>query len=168
MDDISKKDVKDLESMQMWLDCLEKVDVFFSSPLDIDFLMLENFLSTYQKTLLSSEGPRLEVCDEDGNKHRYLLSKKGIDGVYGEELKERIKKDVHATLKEHGGTGETYTEEQKKLMIWYNYFFLNRGKTSTHISAFSRLEDQTLIDFCPEVIGRLIAKVVKKLEDEGI
>ena len=59
-------------------------------------------------------------------------------------------------LKEEGGDGHTYSPEQQKLMVWYTYFFLNRGKPSTHIAALSQLSDEELKENVPPVLQRLI------------
>lgn len=68
----------------------------------------------------------------------------------------RILKDIKNTLKEEGGDGHTYSPEQQKLMVWYTYFFLNRGKPSTHIAALSQLSDEELKENVPPVLQRLI------------
>lgn len=49
-----------------------------------------------------------------------------------------------------------YSPEQQKLMVWYTYFFLNRGKPSTHIAALSQLSDEELKENVPPVLQRLI------------
>ncbi len=41
-------------------------------------------------------------------------------------------------------------------MVWYTYFFLNRGKPSTHIAALSQLSDEELKENVPPVLQRLI------------
>ena len=64
--------------------------------------------------------------------------------------------NIRDTLKDNGGSGETYTEAQKNLMIWYAYFFLTRGKPSTHILALSQIGEVDLNVGRPEVIGKLI------------
>lgn len=38
----------------------------------------------------------------------------------------------------------------------YTYFFLNRGKPSTHIAALSQLSDEELKENVPPVLQRLI------------
>lgn len=81
------------------------------------------------------------------------------------EYTERIENDVHSTLKECGGDGATYSDEQKRLMIWYTYFFLNRGKPSTHIEALSRIDNEQLKTTMPDVLCRLIASAEKKLKE---
>lgn len=69
---------------------------------------------------------------------------------------DRNVKDIKNTLKEEGGDGHTYSPEQQKLMVWYTYFFLNRGKPSTHIAALSQLSDEELKENVPPVLQRLI------------
>ena len=108
-------DVADLQLMQAWIGFLENYNVFFSSPLDIDFLMLENYGEIYKDMLSEREGPRLTVA-----------------------------------------TGDEATTYQKKLMVWYNYFFLNRRKPSTHMSALSAMSSEILMANIPPVFERLI------------
>lgn len=52
-----------------------------------------------------------------------------------DDFNKRIEESVRAALKECGGDGSTYTPEQRQLMVWYTYFFLQRGKPPTHIEA---------------------------------
>jgi len=78
------------------------------------------------------------------------------DGEIHSEYETRILKDIKNTLKEEGGDGHTYSPEQQKLMVWYTYFFLNRGKPSTHIAALSQLSDEELKENVPPVLQRLI------------
>ncbi len=81
------------------------------------------------------------------------------------EYDERVNVDVKNTLKEHGGDGTTYSPEQKRLMVWYTYFFLNRGKPSTHFSVLSSIEPITLKERMPEVFDRLIIQAEQKIKD---
>lgn len=100
------------ENMQAWMNRLEEYHVFFSAPLDIDFLMLEHMGDQYKKTLGTGEGPRITV--EEGQV--YIKDFETMDQCHPEYDK-RIATSIRQTLKEHGGNGETYTAEQKKLMI---------------------------------------------------
>lgn len=77
------------------------------------------------------------------------------------EYEKRIIDDVQHALKECGGDGKTYTEEQKRLMVWYTYFFLNRGKPSTHIEALSKIEDKTMVASMPTVFSKIFAVAEK-------
>ena len=147
--------VADLQSMQSWIDFLENYNVFFSSPLDIDFLMLENYADIYKDLLSEREGPRLTVA-AGGETTTYTVRALEKADVSAAEYISRMERDVKATLKENGGDGSTYSEGQKKLMVWYNYFFLNRGKPSTHMSALSAMSSEILMANIPPVFERLI------------
>ena len=155
LDGMSEWDVLDVASMQTWLDCLEQYNVFFSAPLDIDFMMLEQMESEYKESLDTTEGPRLEVIEDEEKKRILIQTIEGTDD-YRTEYETRIKKDIKSTLKEEGGDGSTYSAEQQKLMVWYTYFFLNRGKPSTHIAVLSRLSDEVIKDNIPLVLKRLM------------
>ena len=155
LEGMSEWDVGHTEVVQNWLNLLENYNVFFSSPLDIDFMMLEQMALEYKKSLDTTEGPRLEVV-EDEDKKRILIQTIEETGDYRTEYETRIKKDIKSTLKEEGGDGSTYSAEQQKLMVWYTYFFLNRGKPSTHIAVLSRLSDEAIKDNIPPVLKRLI------------
>lgn len=48
-------------------------------------------------------------------------------------------------------------------MVWYNYFFLNRGKPSTHYLALSKIDDKELMDNAPDVLKRMIKRIEEKL-----
>ena len=71
-----------------------------------------------------------------------------------------------STLKEEGGDGSTYSTEQQNLMIWYTYFFLNRGKPSTHIAVLSRLSDEAIKGNIPPVLERLIETAERILKGD--
>jgi hypothetical protein len=52
-------------------------------------------------------------------------------------------------------------------MLWYNYFFLNRGKPTTHISVLSSMSDEELKKNTPEVISKIIEKTKMILKGKG-
>lgn len=157
-----KWSITDTTALQGWLDRLEKYGVFFSAPLDIDFLMLENYELVYKSLLDNKEGPRIMI-NENGKRHQKTIAEIEQSGKKYDEYEKRIEIDVKHTLKECGGTGDTYSLEQRKLMIWYAYFFLNRGKPSTHIEALSKMDNTQLTTSMPEVFRRLISAVEKLL-----
>lgn len=158
-------DVTDKDNLQGWINFLEEYNVFFSAPLDIDFLMLEHYGNIYKGLLSEKEGPRLMVEDNEKKKQKYIKSIEESGGIYP-EYKKRIKNDVQHALKEYGGDGKSYTKEQRKLMVWYTYFFLNRGKPSTHIEALSQIDDETLLASMPSVFDRLITAAEKALRGD--
>ena len=162
LDGMNSWDVKETSNMDEWITHLECFQVFFSSPLDIDFMMLENFEAEYKTTLTGKEGPRIEININEAKETRKIQDLLAKD-FSSSEYQERLLYDMRNTLKECGGDGETYNDEQKKLMIWYNYFFLNRGKPSTHISMISQLSNMELVSKMPEAILRLLECVRRLL-----
>ena len=97
-------------------------------------MMLEYLGTEYKDTLDAAEGPRIDII-QNGEKKRILIADIEGSGIVCPEYKDRIKQDIKNALKKEGGDGCTYSSEQRKLMVWYTYLFLNRGKPSTHIAA---------------------------------
>lgn len=164
-DDMHTWDVND-GSLQYWIACLEKYNVFFSAPLDIDFLMLEHFGDMYKSLLNEKEGPRIMVKENGERVQKYIKDIEEMEPAYPEYIV-RISDDVRHSLKECGGDGKTYSEEQKKLMVWYTYFFLNRGKPSTHIEAFSKISNEMQVSMMPPVFARMINAAEKVLKENA-
>ncbi|OXT17227.1 ATP-dependent endonuclease [Bacillus sp. OG2] len=135
-------DEESISIMKTWIEKLqgEKYNVFFSSPLDLDFLMLENFPASYKSTM--SNGPRLP--DKD---------------TKPDEYQQKIKSSIQATLKNEKATGHTYNEQQHELMAWYNSLFLGRGKPSTHIEALTYITDSELLNNFPDVFENLVNRI---------
>ncbi|SDZ00067.1 AAA family ATPase [Bacillus sp. 166amftsu] len=134
--------------LNSWVEYLETHNVFFSNPLDIDFLMLETFKDFYMETISGQEGPFIK----DLGKIKDLSNKQKSESRY----KDRVLEDIRKTLKPEGGDGSTYSDDQKELMIWYNYFFLSRGKPSTHILATSKIKPEIFSDKLPEIFKKIL------------
>lgn len=152
--DMDKQGILNLDG---WLAYLENnFNVFFSNPLDIDFLMLESFKDFYLMSLTPNEGPYIKE----------VAKIKDLTDVQKEQesYKKRLKDDIRKTLKSEGGDGSTYTSEQQELMIWYSYFFLSRGKPSTHILGLSKIEDEVFMENIPDIFNRFISSIHKQLE----
>ena len=139
-------------NLDQWIHYLEKNDVFFSSPLDIDYLMLESFTSEYENILSAcGDGPNIPEI-EDGKKFEIYLNNA-----------------IRATLKGNGKDicpkydGTTYNGVQKMLMIWYKYLFLGKGKPITHILHLPNIPDAVLKQ-------NLESTVIKRIFDriEGV
>ena len=163
--DMHNWDVNQLDVLNSWIDYLEQFNVFFSAPLDIDFMMLEHYGDVYKSLLNSTEGPRLLV-KENGQLHqKWIKDVEILDPPYP-EYEKRVADDIHHALKECGGDGHTYSMQQKKLMVWYTYFFLTRGKPATHIEAFSTLSADSLKANQPAVFARLLRAAEKALKEK--
>ncbi|HEI7352558.1 TPA: AAA family ATPase [Staphylococcus aureus] len=132
-----------LNLLNNWINKLEKEDVFFSYPLDLDFTMLMSFQEEYKNTM--ERGPQIP---KDSNSTEY---------------DEKLKKSIQATLKNENAIAETYSEDEKKLMIWYNSLFLGRGKPSTHIAALKDIDENEIIENAPKELLRLIQRVKEKV-----
>ena len=126
--------------------------------------MLESYGDIYKNLLGKNEGPRLMIT-ENGQMHQKYIKDIEASDVSYPEYEKRINDDVRHALKDCGGDGNTYSLEQKKLMVWYTYFFLNRGKPSTHIETFSRISDEMLVATMPPMFERLISAAEKALKE---
>ncbi len=155
----------DENKYKYWIEKLEDYDVFFSAPLDIDFLMLKKFPDIYKSIINEEYGPRVSYLKPDGKTHDHYtkVCDEEKRNPLSNEYIERMKKGIAATLKAEGKSGDTYDVEEQKLMIWYDYLFLSNGKPSTHLLAIKRIEDNHLLGDIPEVLDRLLAKAASKL-----
>lgn len=150
--------VNEVLIMEGWIKKLQGYGVYFSSPLDIDFSMLTKFKEKYIGTLSSNEGPLIKGY----GKIQKPEIPEGKEEEYQKLLNKRIESDVHATLKDEGGDGSTYSQDEKELMIWYNYFFLNRGKPTTHRVLFTENEDIKFESF-PTCLQEFAKAIIDKL-----
>lgn len=142
---------------------LEKYHVYFSNPLDLDFAMLENNPDLYKATAGEGYGPRI-----DDNGVRVLFDEYFEQHQNTQKANKKIDEIVRRTLKKEGGEGGSYSDEQKKLMAWYNYLFLGKGKPITHILALANVLSDNVNDCTPWFIGRLETDVLKQLDGEKI
>lgn len=128
--DMLNWDNHDKERMQKWITQLEKFGIYFSNPLDIDFMMLEACLNIYKDTLSEREGPQ-------------------------EATLSNLEVETQKALKSEKADTTLYTSKQKGLMPWYVYFFLGRGKPTSHLMAFSGLSEAELLEIVPPVLDAL-------------
>lgn len=146
---------KSIEEYDKIKGMLEKKDVFFSGKLDIDFLMLEHYKEDYINTLSNNEGPTYLENDKKEKFADYDFSQP----EYSEIIQQKIKTSISQTLKGSGGDGSLYSEKEKKLMVWYSYFFLGRGKPATHHAFLSQITNEELLEKTPKVLRRMIERV---------
>lgn len=128
------------EQMSGWCSDLEAYGVFFSQPLDLDFLMLTHLPDAYR---VVEEGDRGPTIPEKGDK-AYVAKREAV---------------LQAVLKDAGGDGSTYTFDEVTEFFWYRYLFLGRGKPTTHLKALSKVEAAELKEKCPEVLRRLVSRM---------
>ncbi len=150
--DMHNWDIDQKDELQFWINKLEQYNVYFSAPLDLDFMLLETFTTEYKETVDEAYGPTIKNVG------------KIIDienGRLSQAYKDRLTKDIKATLKEEGGDGHTYTQKQKKLMIWYKYLFLSRSKPSTHLTALPNCKIEEIKDI-PKPLRKIISKIADR------
>lgn len=165
---ISSNQISDIfsQTLSSWINHLEKFNVFFSVPLDIDFLMLQHYKDYYLGTLSTNEGPVVSYIDENNDKKKIRLTK--MDRTNDYQLigfKNRISEAIQATLKDKSGPGDSFTDEEKELMIWYQYFFLGRGKPTTHMQFLSSISDNELKRNLPPVFEKMVRRAEELLGD---
>ncbi|MGP4712810.1 MULTISPECIES: ATP-dependent nuclease [unclassified Psychrobacter] len=133
---------RNIEIMYLWIRRLNRYDVYFSEPLDLDFLMLKSYTSFYKDTIPKNGGPQIP------NKTSEL-----------DKFNVKIANGVQATLKSADATGHTYTPEDRELMIWYNYHFLGRGKPTTHILALAKMTEEEIKQSFPPLFTTLFKRM---------
>lgn len=123
---------------------LEKCNVYFSSPLDIDYAMIEAFPDVF--------------CEKDV--------------VYGERGPSAIKFDVAEDLDElikavlkkgNSGVRYAFSENYMKYFLWYRYRFLsNKSKPASHVRMFTKIEELYSPDEIRDKLPPELIKVAKK------
>ncbi len=151
LEEMHKWDVHDFSKMNFWLHRLEQYNVFYSAPLDLDFLLLEHYPECYKNTIEENQGPYIPIFGKI--KDLEVLIPPPSSYI------ERMQKNVKDVLKDEGGDGSTYTDDQKKLMVWYNYLFLNRSKPVTHLVALSAY-DFGNVEALPEPLRTIFKKTI--------
>lgn len=117
-----------------WISYLERNGVFYSSPLDLDFMMIESFGDAYGIDAM------LELQNPDQTTVKAVLGKS------------------------HDAFADQYTAGQQQLFDAYHRRFKLGSKPSNHVKALAALDDATLLAQMPKVLERLIAVVEAKLE----
>jgi len=143
---LEKDSIKNLNG---WADYLKKYNIFYSNPLDLDFLMLTHYPEFYKKAIPKNGGP--QIPDETKEIKKF---------------NEKVTASIQATLKSEKATAETYSEDEKKLMIWYNYHFLGRGKPTTHIQVLSSMTDEEIKDNLPKVFTEIFDTISSLLKTQ--
>lgn len=138
---------KEKSNFYNWVNYLKVHNVYYSSPLDLDFLMLKHYTDNYKKNIPKNGGPKIPDITKDT-----------------EGYKLKIQSAIQATLKSEKAKGETYSQDEKELMIWYNYHFLGRGKPSTHIQVLSSMQDDEIKKSLPPVFTEIFEKITHLLK----
>ncbi|WP_323948484.1 ATP-dependent nuclease [Aeromonas caviae] len=120
---------------------LENKNIYFSSPLDIDYAMIESFPEVF--------------CERDL--------------VYGERGPKKTEKNdedelITAVLKKgHTGIRFNFNGDYIKYFLWYRYRFLsNKSKPASHVRMFSKIEDTFQPDEIKEKLPPVLIRIAEK------
>ncbi len=138
---LADKDVADVVAMNSWMEIFKnRFKVWFSSPMDIDFAMLEAFPTVYK-----SQAPRGP-----------LLPKPGAPG-YRDAVFDRVKHVLSSNpSKAPAGTGKTYSAAQQELFAWYKHLFVDGSKPLSHMRAAIQLSDAELLEGAPLFLKEIV------------
>ncbi len=139
LENLHEKPVSDYPELQRWVRHLEKFNVFFSVPLDLDFWMLRQFPEAYKRVGAGS-GPRFP--SEDSPEWEPY-----IRGAIGAAVGNN---DEGLTL--YSNLPDTW----KELFPWYRYLFVSRGKPATHIQGLTDVPREELKKNAPATYIRLL------------
>lgn len=151
-DTFSTNDVTDIKGMTAWIQFLQtEFNVFFSTPLDIDFAMLEAFPAIYKGQ--ANRGPQLPRAGT---------------AQYDEAIADRVKQVLASNPKTAPATtGSTYSATQRELLAWYKYLFVDGSKPVAHMRAMIALDSRALLKALPKFLKELIDAAAKMLVVPG-
>lgn len=128
----------EVENLKGWTGRLAKNGVFFSSPLDIDLLMLEAYPDAYKAIVPKGGGPKLTV-------------EKAAEVVLGS-----------------GGPGLTLYDggykALRELLPAYRYHFLTHSKPATHLAALVHVKQKALREKMPKVLTKVLSHVAANVQ----
>ncbi len=152
LDDLIKLDRPDTplnkgnrKTLLKYAKSLEELGMFFSYPLDLDFLMLKTYPDAFQTLEAGETGPQnVEDADRQDKAMKRALGSDGLGLDAYNDVSEKI----------------------RRLFPWYTYLFMSsRGKPGAHLAALSRMDQENIKENCPKVIKRLIKLVATKLRE---
>lgn len=128
-----------LDGQHIALKEFQKLGLFFSNPIDIDFSMLLAFQEHYRNSLegTNRNGPR-----------------------------ESTFRSAVATVLKEGGNTEVYSGSEvytPEFFAWYRYLFLGNSKPDSHLLVLSKLENPAIASCAPPELVALIEHVSKSL-----
>ncbi|MCZ3390029.1 MAG: AAA family ATPase [Actinomycetia bacterium] len=127
----------DQDQLVAWLNHLEKWNIFFSTPLDLDMALLMTFRDAYTTNLEpGAKGPSSEGDPRDA--------------VLGQP---KVRPDVPIWA----------TDDKLEDLRWYRYLFLTHSKPGTHLCALNQVSASGLAR-PPERLGRLLDAIAKAVD----
>lgn len=130
------------EAIKTWTLKMREFGVFYSSPLDLDMMMLKAFPDAYRGLGDDEAGPR-------GNTNGAIKTVLGVKGWGHDELLAKFPVSFG-------------------LALWYRYRFLNKSKPASHLSALSRLEAEAIAAGVPQPLRQLLTYIQDRIENEPV
>ncbi len=143
--DFSNKADSEVASLDAWLKYFQdNFEVFFSSPLDVDFAMLESFPDVYKALAPDKGGPRLP--DSKDPKYQTAIIQRMYQVLASDPEKPAEK------------LGSTYTSAQQEIFAWYKYLFIDGSKPVAHMRASLAINDASFKANAPLYLKQLLAR----------
>lgn len=165
------------EQSGSWLEWLESANVFFSSPLDLDFLLLEHYRDSYMNEDEAPEGDTSDASLDPSDAQQPPLEHEVLSGAAGAPLEtgrpSTLERVVDETLAKQvlGRKGldptSSYTPTQLAMFPQYRALFQLGSKPAAHLVALSRLTDDQLLTGLPPVMSRLLERASELLDQYG-
>ena len=121
-----------------WLEALQEYDVYFSSPIDLDFAMIRAYPEAYRVNNPGGTGPRTSDKAKS-NRKKTVLKKKG--------------------------TPDLYPDSYDLDFVWYSYLFMQKSKPASHLSALTRISKEDLYHKSPDSLSELIDHIESVLRN---
>lgn len=138
---------------------LESCNVFFSSPLDIDYSMICAFPDVFCEK------------DESYGERGPSEGKEDEEDEGGEEGSVKREKALIKAVLKKGNIGKRFDfgENWERNFLWYRYRFLsNKSKPASHVRMFTKLEskydDEQIKAKLPPELNRLVERIIKLTE----
>ncbi len=113
-----------------WVEWLRHKDIFYSSPLDLDMMMMTAFPAAYVTSLLDPAADKVKLAAS----------------VFGEQGKGNAELNI---------VGVNFTDQE----LWsYKALFKSSSKPGSHLEAFGNLTKAQLQAWCPEPLKALIER----------
>lgn len=122
-------------------EALQQYGVFFSSPLDLDMLMLKHYWDSYTELGEGQRGPDSSDATT------------AVLGTGGTRLGRKFWAPEDEEKRNH----------RNENLRWYRYLFTNRSKPATHLAALSRLTTREIRDGLPPVLKTMIEFVQSEI-----
>jgi putative ATP-dependent endonuclease of OLD family len=116
-------------NFDIWVKWLRANNIFYSSPLDLDMMMLKAFPEAYVTN------PAYDATADNSKLSKAVFGEAGMGNA------------------ELTPVGQEFSEAE---LFKYNQLFKSRSKPGSHLVAFAKLTDERLKEACPEPLAALI------------